>query len=774
MNPYVLDIAVPCPLNQTFSYLSEFPIGSGCRVKVSFGRREVIGVVLDCGQKKLDPKIKYLPIKSLIDQSPIFSSTLIKLAHWIAEYYIYPIGEVFATLLPASKTVKTKELWSVTPKGQALIEKLSDSDEVKALIAIFDKKTTLSRQALKSRLIKWNQQNNLPLKVEFADLVKKGLLSSVITKEIAAFSSQEKATLSRSIDQSRWEEPKILTSSQMEVIQYITANGLECQDTRVLKPFLIHGITGSGKTEVYMQLIAKVLQNEPTHQVLVMVPEISLTPQITTLFDNRFPEKVAVVHSGLDDRKRWHELNRIRHGQASILVGPRSAVFASFKTLRLIIVDEEHDQSYKQASGLTYNGRDVALVRAKMEDACVILGSATPAMESFYNAKTGKYHYLPIKDRASGRPLPSIELISTKRKPVIMTIDTSQIDSIAPFGSDEKLVPIATDIVALLRSTIERKEQAIVLVNRRGFAFYLLNADSHEAVECSNCSISLTLHKKKQMLKCHYCGYELSVIELIRNNPKSNYLAVGFGSQQAEDYLRQALPQARIERLDSDTAAQRNRMSYTLKAFKQQEIDILVGTQILAKGHDFPGVTLIVLCDIDQSLNLPDFRAGERTFQLLVQAAGRAGRGNKSGNVLMQTGRPEHPILNFGLDHNFEAFAETELVFRKNHFYPPFSKMVHIEINSKNFNLLEESTRRIQQWMQQQKLQYPDLTTDCKIIGPTVPPIELLRGRFRRVILIQAVNHNSYRPWLKEFLIQFGRPSHDLRLLVDIDPQNLL
>ena len=369
--------------------------------------------------------------------------------------------------------------------------------------------------------------------------------------------------------------------------------------------------------------------------------------------------------------KGGKRLEKVRTGEASILIGPRSSVFAPFHNLKLLFVDEEHDSSYKQTTGLTYNGRDVAVVRAKLESAAIVLGSATPSMESHYNAISGRYIHLTLNERVGGKSLPSVEVVKHQVASRFGQKLTSNKDSID--------IPISKKIINSLRENYDDGFQSIVLVNRRGFAYYLFLLEAGETVGCPQCSISLTVHNKSKTLRCHYCDYKTSIDSIKARYPNQTIMMMGYGSEQAELYLQQELPQANIVRIDSDIVLEKGKLTEILNRFRSGDIDILVGTQILAKGHDFPSVTLICLIELDQMLSLPDFRSGERTFQLLVQAAGRAGRGDHPGRVLVQTSRPDHPVVKTGLQQDYLSFAEMEIAFRSDILYPPFSRMVMFE-----------------------------------------------------------------------------------------------
>jgi primosomal protein N' (replication factor Y) len=532
---------------------------------------------------------------------------------------------------------------------------------------------------------------------------------------------------------------------------------------------LLHGVTGAGKTEVYLHLIAEVLEQNSKHQILVMVPEIALTPQMTRIFTARFPGQVSVVHSAMADTERWSQMEAIRSGERQILIGPRSAVFAAFVQLKLLIVDEEHDSSYKQTTGLTYNGRDVAVMRGYLEKATVLLGSATPSLESYANAKQGKYQLLELPNRVHGRGLPDVQLIEAD-------INKAFAQKLTPRGQIQRLteLPIDPRIVDALRENHARGMQSMVIVNRRGFAYFLFSMRERKAVSCPQCSISMTVHKNSSILRCHYCDFSQRVDDVVPADERDAFVMVGYGSEQMELYLREALPGARIQRVDSDTTSNRDALPTMLTDFREGRIDVLVGTQMLAKGHDFARVTLICILEVDQVLNLPDFRAGERAFQLMVQASGRAGRGEHSGCVMVQTQKPDHPILQAGLQHNFQAFWVDQEPFRRQHGYPPFGRMILFEYSGTRKDQLDDLMRSVDRWVSESLKRSAASLQALQVLGPAVPPIEMIRGRLRRTLLLVSADRKILTWFAQQLRTAFAELKGDLRLRIDVDPQSLM
>ena len=470
------------------------------------------------------------------------------------------------------------------------------------------------------------------------------------------------------------------------------------------------------------------------------------------------------MHSAMTMEERRSRLDRIASRDARILVGPRSAVFAPFKELRLIFVDEEHDSSYKQTTGLSYNGRDVAILRGRLESAIVILGSATPSIESFQNARTNKYRLLELLERVQSRPLPTVELVEQ--------VPNRGRGQTIKGGMESCEIPVSQRILDELRQNCEQRQQSIVIVNRRGFAYFLFSVQKREAVSCPQCSVSLTVHKSSETLKCHYCEYGQKLSDFM--NSDEQYLIVGYGSEQAETYLQRQLPDANVVRVDSDTVAKKGALESVLDDFRSGKIDVLVGTQILAKGHDFPNVTLMCLLEVDQMLNLPDFRAGERTFQLMVQASGRAGRAELEGRVMVQSQKPEDVLIQSALAQDYKGFAERELEFREVHSFPPFSKMVHFEFSSLNGDKLEAYMASVDKAIENLMEKKPEYRETLSVLGPTVPPIEMIRRRFRRSLVLSSPNQVDLWNAAKYLKLALAKFPADLRIKVDVDPQSIL
>ena len=768
-----LQVAVATPLHKIFTYSHSEPLAPGVRVLVPFGASpKTLGVIVDGANPpslqtpKDERSFKLKPIAQVLDQEPVYSQTLLRLAQWLATYYMHPLGEVLRTMLPASAKKSTKLTFEITDAGS----RAPDDDDLRPG-SLFARKKTITQATLKKKLVERGLSAS-----QIDDLVKswskKKWIEPYREKSIRPREHLSQTQKSESIPSIQSDLFRELNHHQQLAVSKIITDGLLQQNQALRKPFLIFGVTGSGKTEVFLSAIKSVLEqpcppNGLQAQALVLVPEISLTPQMTRIFEERFPGKVAVVHSAMDDNERWLELERIRRGEASVLIGPRSAVFGPFVNLKLIIVDEEHDGSYKQGSGLLYNARDVAVVRAGMENATIVLGSATPSMESWQNALSGKYHLIEMPERASSKPLPDVETVGAK--PAFKAVSFLQGKSDEPEST-----PFSDEIIKALQENVQNGQQSIVLVNRRGYAYYLLCVDDRKAFGCPRCSISLSVHGQRKTLRCHYCDYRTTIQQVLADHPDKTWAVVGYGSQKAEDQLKKALPTARMARLDSDTVQDPHVLPEVLAKFRNREIDILVGTQILAKGHDFPNVTLIALLEIDQLLGLPDFRGGERTFQLLVQAAGRSGRGELPGKVIVQSLRAKHPVVQAALKQDFTAFAREELEFRRAMGYPPYGRLILFEFNGQDPIKLDRWCHELETMISQIFDQQPDLARSVKVLGPAPAPIETIRGRSRRTLMVLSESMQNCRAVAGMIFKYSDKAPADIRVKIDVDPQSTL
>jgi len=735
--PAYCNVALPVPLRTLFTYtipshLVEI-IRPGTRVQVPFRKKSLIGVVIDL-TTTAPQATKIRDITKSIDHTPALTPKLIELGQWIANYYLAPIGEVFRAMLPPPTEIRAQRLVAITPAGRDAAASLSggelthglsrnESDFLAKLAATKDplpysaaakfkidaatidrlrkqnlieiRESLLGRKPKTQRVVAWKSQppaESVPALDEKAarvrdQLIERGPLPLPHVLKLASVSRSIVDRMLRSGLLESWEERVDPADdpfdSGYEAPAHELNEGQESAFSAIKTRFelgefgtlLLFGVTGSGKTEVYMRAVQETLARGKT--AIVLVPEIALTlwvgRQCRAWFGARF-EGVAVLHSALSDVERAREWWRVRNGEARVVVGTRSAVFAPLENLGLIIVDEEQESSYKQEETPRYHGRDVAIVRAKLENAVALLGSATPSLETYHHARSGKYELLTLPSRVANRSMASVEIIDMRED----------------FQRTHKAGPISTALHDGINECLKQGTQALVLINRRGYSWSVMCRSCGASVQCVNCSISMTYHKARNRLECHYCG-SIQPVPKVCPKCQSKYVYFfGEGSEHLEERLRKEFPGARIARLDRDTARTKRQYQETLGAFAGGAIDILVGTQMLAKGHDFQRVTLVGVISADSSLHLPDFRAAERTFQLLTQVAGRAGRGDLPGRVLIQTYYPEHYAIQDAVRQDYASFFEREMHFRRMMQYPPFASLANVIIRDSN---LEKAIR---------------------------------------------------------------------------------
>lgn len=766
------EVAVGAPLTKTFTYSSvEKTLKSGARVLVPFGGRKLTAVILrDITKNQTNQAYKVKPIIKKLEEKALFTQELLELAQWLSAYYHHPLGEVLKVMIPHTTQQSLVKVWTL---HKDKLPNILEEQEKHLIQKIFSTKTQLNLQTV--------QKKYKDLKKSYPDLPP---LEQLKKKKWVHESLEEKRRINLDKDKRRLQNQKNQADKNPRArIKLTYEQETACHGIFELiktepkpKPFLLQGVTGSGKTEVYLNLIDRIINQENLSstkpQALVLVPEISLTPQMTLVFKRKFPEQVAVVHSAMPENHRYTEIIKIFNNEKQILIGPRSSVFVPFQNLKLIVVDEEHDTSYKQNTQFSYHAKDTAIVRAHKLKIPVILGSATPSTESFWNAKIKKYHHFKLTKRVHNQDLPQIKL---KEIPAKLKGEKLLLDSLASRekAKDKNTKLVSDEILSALQNNFRSGKQSIVIVNRRGYAYYLLDLNTKKAYTCPECSVSMTLHNHMKTLSCHYCERTLSTKTLLEKTD-TTYIAIGYGSQKAEIYLQEQIPEAKIVRLDSDIAKKREELTKILGDFRQEKIDILVGTQILAKGHDFPKVTLVALLEIDEHLNLPDFRSGERTFQLLVQAAGRAGRSKDKGEVLIQTTRKEHKLIHNATQHNYDAFIEDEIKFREKYSYPPFCKMILLEFSSLNNNQLENYTTQLQTWLEKYLTENQENFLDLRIQGPYKPGIEKINKRWRKHLLFRSKNMKSLHQLITLFLSSDKKRPPSIRLKIDVDPQSML
>ncbi|MEE2822605.1 MAG: primosomal protein N' [Acidobacteriota bacterium] len=745
-----VDIAVPRPLFQTFTYRVEGSIKqklySGCRVMVPFGKQYLIGIAVRVHQEPYSGKVK--SIREFLDKEPLLSSQLMELGLWMASYYLSPPGEAFKVMLPpgllSRKVRKDRLSANFWPEKKRL-----------AVVNISPKQIKLTdrqREVLE-------ELTQLTLPVFIQPFLREVRCSHSLLKSLAArgLITIEPVEAYRSPWGQSECDPQVqkhpLTSDQKRIFKKIQRHLSLGQ----FHSMLIHGVTGSGKTEIYLNAISEALNLDQS--ALILVPEIGLTPQMSHYFRAWFGDQVAILHSSLSDGERFDQWQKIRRGEARVVVGTRSAIFAPLQNLGIIIVDEEHDSSYKQDELPRYNARDVARKRGQLEGALVVLGSATPQLETFHQAVHGEeLEYETLSSRILERPLPTAHVVDMRQE----------------FQKHGKSVIVSDVLVKSIALRLDRKEQVLVLINRRGYASALLCRSCGHTETCDHCSISLTYHRSPNRLVCHYCGLLRSVPERCEMCGKKYIFFLGHGTEQVQHIFEKLFPSAQIDRMDRDTVQRKGSVHKILGAFASGKTDILIGTQMIAKGHDFPRVTLVGVLMADQALKMADFRAAERTFQLLTQVAGRAGRGEQPGEVVIQTYYPNHYSLKYARSQDYKLFFEEEIQFRRNFQYPPFTALA-------NCMLQGESSQQIRC----QSEQFADLLLHhrtrlsngrrMRVLGPAQAPLEKLKGQYRFQILVKATSRKELHDVLESAMGDFSQEKTSIKQSsIDIDPLNLL
>ena len=723
-------------LRREFDYLipPEFVgrVEVGTRVKVPFGRRQVLGCVTSLAESSTFETLK--PILKVIGAQSLVTPRVLELARWMADYYCCAPETALKSVLPDAIR-KEQDGW----RERLFARVLPGADGIDALTK---RQTEIYHVIEEHRAIAL--QELLRLTGTTAQTVRKLEDKNLI--EIAPQITERDPYANEEIIPTT---PLKLNPEQAKAVEKINAESG--------KFFLLHGVTGSGKTEVYLQAIARAL--EGGKGAIVLVPEISLTPQTVERFKARFSSGplqtlVAVLHSHLSTGERHDEWHKIRQGRAKIVIGARSAIFAPVEPLGLIIVDEEHEHSYKQEEAPRYHARDVAVVRGQREGATVVLGSATPSLESYHNAKRGKYTLLEMPNRVDDKQMPLVRVLD-------MRTEKSKGDKGPPIFSQR--------LKDAIHHRLEAGEQTILFLNRRGFATSMQCPDCGLVAECPNCSLSLTYHRREQTLRCHICGHRERAPQRCPNekcrSPKIRFH--GLGTEKVEDVLRKLFPKANVCRMDSDALKRKDDFRRILGDFRRGKIDILVGTQMIAKGLHFPRVTLVGIVYADTSLHLADFRAGERTFQLLTQVAGRAGRGDVEGEVVVQTFSPVHPAIQFARRHDFEGYFEAEMEFREQLLYPPFTRAALLTIRGRNEDKVKFSADHIKRELEKLIPKLPDLV----IAGPAPAPLLRAENFYRYQIMLRLGKMSVLSRHLALIDAQLTLPD-DVTLTIDIDPVN--
>lgn len=783
----VVNVAVPLPVQSTFSYLvpEELPVPErGIRVLVPFGGRKVVGMAIGVANSSEGRSLK--AILGVLDESPLPPPPLLDLAAWAAEHYLAPPGECYRLILPpagirASRAVArlsaplekssdpvlaaleggplrvstlanrlgqdpTSRLSRLRREGRVVVEQDLRAAGFRHVRVACLERSVEPRGAAQLEILERLRRAGARMRVP--ELVRgraslRGALDRLI--ELGAVRVEEERTL-RSPDMLEGVVggPPTPSEDQARVLEGL----LKTLEARRFATFLLHGITGSGKTEVYFQAASRALGQ--ARGVLMLVPEIALTPLLVRAAAARFGGTVSVLHSELSSGERHDQWWRIREGEARLVIGARSAVFAPLPDLGLIVVDEEHEAAYKQEESPRYHARDLAIVRGTLEAAVVVLGSATPSLESYANALKGKYTRLVMPARIGARGLPRVEVVD--RRAVLRS------------GADPILTPALREA---LGARLERGEQALLLLNRRGYATSLLCRECGIQAACPNCSVSLTLHRAGRVTLCHYCGYQsrppASCAEC-----RGEYLRLtGYGTEKVVEAVEAALPRARVARLDRDLAARRGEVARALAAFEKGEIDVLVGTQMIAKGHDFPRVTLVGVVDADVGLGLPDFRAAERTYQLLTQVAGRAGRADLPGEVILQSHLPDHYALRFACVQEYEPFFAHEMEFRSTMGYPPAAALLNIVLRAREPAAASQGAAALAQQLR------AAAGGRYRVLGPAQAPLARLRGEHRFQVLLKG-RRRAMRDAVREALVaRFGEVRWP-GVAVDVDPVSIM
>ena len=743
--PGAVKVLIDGPSELIFDYALPEGVSArpGCRVKVPLRNTSATGTILDIGSTQ-SSAFKLKPVTSLIDPEPVVTEKLIQLARWMAGYYGTPLEQIMRSMLPGAVRQETHSAKT------HLVATLVEMPDPEAL----DK---LSRRAPRQHTILSLLEKSGPISLN--DLGGASVRGSVKSLEDAGYLSVQPHEIRRDPDAGDVfleSTPHKLNLGQRYAYEEICASvdsfldpDLDPEATSNFpKPILLHGVTGSGKTEVYLQAAQHCLDRGKS--VLVLVPEIALTPQTVQHFKSRFSalhDQVAVLHSNLSQGERFDEWHRIRKGEAMVVVGARSAVFAPLPSPGLIIVDEEHENTYKQENPPKYQGRDLAVVRGNLERCQVVLGSATPSLESFQNAQSGKYNLVRLTERADGQSLPLIRVVDMRNE--------TRKQKGGPAILSERL---RTD----MEKKLEAGQQVILFLNRRGFARSLQCPSCGHVCECQHCAVPLTYHRTEERLICHLCGYQSIVPRACPKCHDRSILLQGYGTQKVEEVLKKVFPSARLARLDADTARKKNALRNTLRDFRARKIDILLGTQMIAKGLDFPNVTLAGILNADLSLHAPDFRAGERTFQLLTQVAGRSGRGEMEGEVIIQTFTPHSPSVQFARHHDYEGFADQEYDFRQQFNFPPFTHAALLTSKCSHERLAEFTLQNLHQRLS------TNLPGGIELGAPNPAPTPRSHGLFRFQLLMRSDNPRMLSRHVQQVLSATTLPE-EVSLVFDMD-----
>ncbi|MBW6514562.1 MAG: primosomal protein N' [Candidatus Syntrophosphaera sp.] len=785
-------VHLPLALSKEFHYRSAQSIAEGARVLVTFNRKDMIGI---CGEQLTVPpeaSISYKPILEVLDEEPVLNPKLLALAKWMADYYHCSLGSACFAMLPAwlipDIEAEVKWLGSEIPeqyqqiakalsggqprrvselrlllKGKPVLRlveagvdegyleisrKLSSRDKpktlnfVRLLVPSPDLDSFPARQKEALQLILASAKEEFPLS-EISDTVSYSVIRALAKKEVVSITPKKVERQFFQYDSSAPPKTIVLNSEQQAAIREIM------EQRGSFQVHLLFGITGSGKTEVYIPLIRSVL--EEGKNVIFLIPEIALTPQMVERFQAEFGSVLAISHSQLSDRQRLQQWQKISRGECRIVIGARSAVFSPMPRLGLIIVDEEHEQSYKQDNNPRYNGRDLAIVRARMEGIQIILGSATPSLESWHNQELGRYRLHRLVSRPLEIKLPAVRILS--------------------LCDDYNQQLLSDELIAAINTRLERHEQVILFQNRRGFSSFMQCLKCGELIKCNNCEISMYYHRDREEMHCHYCGH---AYPSPRKCPHCGSFSFSYGSpgtQKVEQVLQILFPQARILRLDSDSARRQDAHKTMYRRMKDKDVDILLGTQMISKGLDFPNVTLVGIVNADISLNVPDFRAAERTFQLCTQVAGRSGRADKTGEVIIQTYNPEHYAIVHAGNQDYPGFAAEELSYRKRLNYPPYYRLARILYQCGDGDLLQQEMEALSRKVLVLGSNFPP--EEVFLLGPAPAPFARLNNLHRQHVIIKGRNPSAVKSVISRISEDYAPPPQ-VHVLIDIDPLSLM
>ncbi len=800
-----IQVAINIPVENPFSYAVPPALASkiavGKRVLVPFGKKKVSGYILSILSKADRDDIR--PVISVLDETPLFNEEDLAFFQWASDYYLYPLGRLLKEVLPggidpgsqtwvicrneaptgtglSSLALEVFELVRSQPHGMRL-KTLKEAFKGRRIDAVLKRLETsglvvfeerLQGPAVSLRKIRFvapvtehspeekltpKQQDVLAYLREHGEVATselhlhfKGASARVAALQKKGLATVREREIQRSPDQEGLEGLQGSAPSLNPDQETAYCSLVDALASGGFSPWLLHGVTGSGKTEVYLRAIAEALKNGGS--AIYLVPEIALTPQLLGRVRQRFADMdIAVMHSGISEAARYDQWRRIASGDLRLIIGARSAIFAPARNLKLIIVDEEHDSSYKQDDRMRYHARDLAIIKASRQSAVVVLGSATPAIQSYHNALGGKFRYLSLPNRVAQRPLPAVHLVDMKQE----------------YDAEAKPRLLSRALLGAIGETLSQGKQTILFLNRRGFHTFVSCYDCGHVFRCLNCSVALTHHATEGVLRCHYCDFALKSLPLCPSCNGSRIGTFGVGTERLEKEVVERFPGARVERMDSDTTAEKGHYERILNRFSRGEIDILIGTQMITKGHDYPGVLLVGIISADAALNLPDFRSAEKAFQVLTQVGGRGGRGDDPGRVYIQTFNPEHYAIELAARHDYRGFYEKEIALRQEFAYPPFTRMVSLQISS---NVKEKAVKASDEIGKAARRLAGKAAIE--IMGPAEAPIARIKGKHRRHLILKGASSQALHALVRTLLK--ANPVRDVTIKVDFDPVNFM